>query len=127
MWSNRGQTIIQALRETRDSFVGILSAVRAGENSDLRAKNSIPNKVREAMDNRSPDISIYSLVNERSLGKSVKDLRNFRMELGAETTLLSFVPKLRFSHVKFRGATYLDIEAQRSSRSSRAFTSGHGL
>jgi hypothetical protein len=34
---------------------------------------------------------------------------------------------LRFSNVKFGGAADLDFVAQRSSRSSRAFTSGQGL
>jgi hypothetical protein len=34
---------------------------------------------------------------------------------------------LRLSNVEFGGATNLDNDAQRSSRSSRAFTSGHGL
>jgi hypothetical protein len=49
------------------------------------------------------------------------------MELSAETTALRLVPELRFANVKFGGATDLDIKAQRSSRLSRAFTSGQGL
>jgi hypothetical protein len=48
------------------------------------------------------------------------------MEFGAETALLRLVPELRFGNVKFSSATDLDFEAQRSSRSSRALTSGQG-
>src|SRR6266498_1319656 len=49
------------------------------------------------------------------------------MELSAETTSLLLVPELHISNVRLGGATDLDIETQRSSRSSRAFTSGQGL
>ncbi len=79
------------------------------------------------MNNRPTNILIRNLVDERSLGKSINDLRNFRMELSAETTSLRLVPELRFSYVEFGGATDLDVESQRVSRSSRAFTSGQGL
>ncbi|MBA3355267.1 MAG: hypothetical protein H0U18_04865 [Pyrinomonadaceae bacterium] len=49
------------------------------------------------------------------------------MEVGSETGALRLVPDLRLSNVEFCGPTNLHLEAQRSSRSSRVFTSGQGL
>ncbi len=49
------------------------------------------------------------------------------MELSSKTPSLRLVPELRLSDVKLGGATDVDYEAQRISRSSRAFTSGQGL
>jgi len=59
--------------------------------------------------------------------RRLNDLGNFGMELSAETTSLRLVPKLSFGNVKLGGAPDVDYEAQRVSRSSRAFTSGQGL
>ena len=79
------------------------------------------------MNNRPSNISIHNLVKKRSLGKSVKDLGNFRLKFCAETTALSLVPDLHISKVKLSGTTDMDFKAQRSSRSSRFFTSCQGL
>ena len=79
------------------------------------------------MNNRPANISMRNLVNEWSLSKTVNDLGNFGMEFSAETVSLRLVPKLSFSNVKLGGATDVDYEAQRISRSSRVFTSGQGL
>lgn len=98
-----------------------------GENRDLLANNAIPDEIREAMNNCSPSISIQDWINERSLSEYGEDLGNFRIELRAETRALRLVPDLRLSHVKFCGTSNLDLEAQRWSRSSRAFTSGQEL
>jgi hypothetical protein len=111
----------------REGFAGVLSSVGAGKHRHHFANYSITDNIWETTDHRPANISIHGLVNEWSLSKSVKDLRNFGKELGAETNSLRLVPELRFSHIKFGGATNLDIEAQRSSRSRRAFTSDHGL
>lgn len=111
----------------RDHLARVLSTMRACENRDLFPKNSIPHEIREPMNNRPPNISIRNLVNEWSLSKTVNDLGDFGMELSAETTSLGLVPKLSFSNVKLGGATDVDYEAQRISRSRRAFTSGQGL
>jgi len=75
----------------------------AGEDRHHSADNSIPDEIREAMNNHPANISIHSLVNEWSVGESVNDLRNFGMELGAKATSLLLVPELRFSKVKFGG------------------------
>lgn len=79
------------------------------------------------MDNCPADISINDLIDLRSFHKSIKDLRDFRKELSAEAASLSLVPQLGLRNLKLGGATDLDSEAQRSSRSSRAFTSGQAL
>lgn len=101
--------------------------MRTGENRDLLAKNAIPDEIREAMNNRSPNLSIQSWIDERIFSEYGEDLGNFRMEVGAETGALRLVPDLRLSDIEFRGTTNLDFEAQRRSRSSRDFTSGQGL
>ena len=101
--------------------------MRAGEDRDLLAKNAVPDEIGEAMNNRSPNISIHGWINKWVLSEYSKDFRNFRMELGTQTGALSLVPDLRLSNVKFRGPTNLDLEAQRSSRSSRFLTSGQGV
>jgi len=75
----------------------------------------------------SSDIAMYGLVNERSVGKSVDDPRNLRMEFRAEAPSLRFIPKLRLGNVQLSRATDLDFVAQRSSRSSRTFASGQGF
>ena len=79
------------------------------------------------MNNRSPNISIQSWINERVFSEYREDLGDFRVEVGAETGALRLVPDLRLTNVEFRGTTNLDLEAQRSSRSSRVLTSGQGL
>ena len=79
------------------------------------------------MNNRPANIPMGNLVNEWGLSKTVNDLGNFGMEFSAETVSLGLVPKLSFSNVKLGGATDVNYETQRISRSSRAFTSGHGL
>ncbi len=101
--------------------------MRAGQNRDLVAKNAIPDEIREAMSYRSPNISIQSGINERSFREYGEDLGNFRMEVGPEAGALRFVPALRFRNLEFCDTTNLDLEAQRSSRSSRVFTSGQVL
>ena len=115
------------LRKTDNGLAGVLSAVCAGENRHHFAKNSIPDEIREPINNRPANISMNNLINEWRLGKSINNLRNLGMEFSAETTLLRLVPELRFSNVEFGRATYLDFVTQRSSRSRRALTSGHGL
>jgi len=117
---------LSLLPKTREGLAGVLSAVCAGEHRHHLTKNSIPNEIREATDKCPVNISIRNLVYEWGLSKSVKDLRDFGTELGAEAPSLSLVPKLRLRNVEFGGATDLDLESQRS-RSSRVFTSGQGL
>jgi hypothetical protein len=117
----------ESLPKTRDGLAGILSAVCAGEHRHYFAKNSIPDEIREAMNNCPRNVSMRHLVNERSFSESVNDPSNFGTKLGAEAASVRLVPQLRYSNVKFCGATDLDVEGQRSSRSSRAFTSGQGL
>ena len=101
--------------------------MRTSENRDLLAKNAIPDELREPMNNGSPNISIQSWINLRVFGEYSKDFGNLRMEVSAETGSLRLVPDLRLSKIEFCGTPYLDLEAQRSSRSSRVFTSGQGL
>lgn len=116
-----------ALLKMRNSFAGVLSSVGTGNHRHHFANNSIPDEIRKMMDNCPADISINDLVDMRILCKSIKNLRNFGKELGTEAASLSLVPKLRFGNLKLGGATDLNIEAQRISRSSRVFTSGQGL
>ena len=73
----------------------------------LLAKNAIPDEIREAMNNRSPNISIQSWINERIFSEYGEDLGDFRMEVGAETRALRLVPDLRLCNVEFRGTTNL--------------------
>jgi hypothetical protein len=99
-----------SLPKTRDDLAGVLSSVRTGENCDLLAKNAIPDEIREAMNNRSLNLSIQSWIDERSFGDYGEDLGNFRMQLGAETGALRLVPYLRLSNVEFCSTTNLDLE-----------------
>ena len=119
--------MLVSLPKTRDDLAGVLSSVRTGENRDLLAKNAIPDEIREAMNNCSPNLSIQSWIDERSFGEYGEDLRNFIMEVGTETRTLRLVPDLRLSNIQFCGTSNLDLETQRSSRSSRVFTSGQAL
>jgi hypothetical protein len=66
-------------------------------------------------------------VNERNLLQEHEYLRNFGVELGAQTCTLLLVPDLSCSDIEFGSATDLDVEVQRSNRSSRLFTSDHEL
>ena len=93
----------------------------------LIVQNSIPDEIRKTTNHGPSNISIDSSVNERIVSKSGNDLRDFELEFGAKTAPLSLVPQLRRRNVMLRSAPNLDIEAQRSRRSRRAFTSGQGL
>lgn len=97
------------------------------ENRDLLAKNAIPDEKREAMNNRSPGISIQSGINEWSFSEYAEHFGNFRMELGAETAALRLIPDLRLSNVAFCSTTNPDLKAQRINRSSRVFTWSQGV
>lgn len=103
-----------------------LTCVQAS-NGHCFTKNSVPDEKREMMNKCPTNSFMNGLVNKRILGESIKDLPHFGNEFAAETSLLRLVPELRFSKVKFGSAPDLDIEAQRISRSRRAFTSGQGL
>ena len=50
--------------------------MRACDDRDLFAKDTIPDEIWEPMHNRSPNISIKDLINEWSFGESINNLRN---------------------------------------------------
>jgi len=51
------------------------------------------------VNDRSPDISIYNRINERSFFKNGKDMRDLRLELDAEAGSLVFIPDFCLSDV----------------------------
>ena len=69
------------------------------QDDDLLTNYSIPDYIREAVDDRSPDISIYNRINERSFFENGEDVRDLRLELGTETGSLGFIPDFCLSNV----------------------------
>ena len=69
------------------------------QDDDILANCSIPNKIREPVNDRSPDISIYNRINERRFFENGEDVRDLRLELGAETGSLGFIPDFCLSDV----------------------------
>ena len=59
--------------------------MRTSQDDDLLTDYSIPDKIREAVNDRSPDASIYNRINERGFLKNREDVRDLRLELSAET------------------------------------------
>lgn len=104
-----------------------MPSVGASQNYNCLTSDSVPDKVGKPTNQRSPNIAMSNLIEEWSFSESVDDLRNFGMELSAEIASLRLIPELRFSKIKFGGATDLNFVAQRSNRSRRPFTSGHEL
>jgi len=87
------------LAQTRPRLFRILPYVRTSQDDDLLIDYSIPDKIREAVNDRSPDISIYNRINERSFFENGENVRDLRLELGAETWSLVFIPDFCLSDV----------------------------
>jgi len=51
------------------------------------------------VNDRSPDISIYNRINERRFFEDGEGVRDLRLELGAETGSLGFIPDFCLSDV----------------------------
>ena len=64
------------LSETSFHQFRISTTVGAGENDDHLGANTIPNEIRESTNDCSANVAMHNLINERSLGQSVKDSRN---------------------------------------------------
>lgn len=69
------------------------------QDDDLLVDYSIPDKIGEAVNDRSPDISIYNRINERRFFENGEGVRDLRLELGAETGSLGFIPGFCLSDV----------------------------
>jgi len=65
----------------------------------MLANCSIPDKIGEAVNDRSPDISIYNRINETLFFENGEGVRDLRLELGAETGSLVFIPDFCLSDV----------------------------
>jgi hypothetical protein len=100
--------------------------VRASQHDDVLAAYSIPDRIREAVNDRSPDIAIYNRINERRFYENGEDVRDLRLELGAETGSLGFMPDFCLSDIQFCSTSNLEVERQESF-SRRFFTSAHEL
>jgi len=65
---------LAALPKTRYEVIGIASAVRACEHNDHFAKDSIPDEIRESVNNRTPNVFVYGGVDQWCLSEPVEDL-----------------------------------------------------